>query len=285
MSVTGAGPQAPPVAFVLKGYPRLSRDLHRPGDPRRWRRRGLDIRIVSLRHPTDRAVHPVHRPDPARRSSICPNTSCTSRCAACAAGGGARRLPGYRARAPAAGSADLRRDPTVNRVRRFGQALVLAAELPPEIGRLHAHFLHTPASVARYAAIAARPALERLGACQGHLDVPGLGDRARSSPSAVWVVTCTATAVSGWRALAPAPERVTLRLSRPRLRALRRAAAPAAATGRDGSDPARPVTILSVGRAVAKKGYDDLLDGAGAAAAPSWPGASSISAAARWRTA
>src|SRR5436305_4757278 len=37
--------------------------------------------------------------------------------------------------------------------------------------------------------------------------------------------------------------------------------APAAARVRasDGSDPARPVTLLSVGRAVAKKGYDDLL--------------------------
>jgi glycosyltransferase involved in cell wall biosynthesis len=33
-----------------------------------------------------------------------------------------------------------------------------------------------------------------------------------------------------------------------------------AASPRDGSDPARPVIVLSVGRAVAKKGYDDLLD-------------------------
>ena len=48
--------------------------------------------------------------------------------------------------------ADLRRDPTPNRVRRWGQALVLAAELPAEIERLLRHFLHTPASVARYAA-------------------------------------------------------------------------------------------------------------------------------------
>src|ERR1700724_1953231 len=29
--------------------------------------------------------------------------------------------------------------------------------------------------------------------------------------------------------------------------------------GADGGDPAHPVTVLSVGRAVAKKGYDDLL--------------------------
>ena len=49
--------------------------------------------------------------------------------------------------------ADLRRDPTANRLRRWGQALVLAAELPAGIERLYAHFLHTPASVTRYAAL------------------------------------------------------------------------------------------------------------------------------------
>ena len=31
---------------------------------------------------------------------------------------------------------DLARDPTPNRIRRFGQALVLARELPEDIGRL-----------------------------------------------------------------------------------------------------------------------------------------------------
>jgi len=32
----------------------------------------------------------------------------------------------------------------------FSQAMVLAAEMPPDIVHLHSHFLHTPASVARY---------------------------------------------------------------------------------------------------------------------------------------
>ena len=36
--------------------------------------------------------------------------------------------------------------------------------------------------------------------------------------------------------------------------------APPEPPGADGGDPADPVLILSVGRAVAKKGYDDLLD-------------------------
>ena len=82
---------------------------------------------------------------------------------------------GLRCGAAQPGCADLARDPTPNRIRRFGQALVLAAELPPDIGHLHAHFLHTPASVARYAAVMRGLALVGIGPRQGHLDDPGLG--------------------------------------------------------------------------------------------------------------
>jgi hypothetical protein len=49
--------------------------------------------------------------------------------------------------------ADLRRDFTRNRWRRFGQALVLAAEFPADADWLHAHFIHTPAAVTRYASL------------------------------------------------------------------------------------------------------------------------------------
>src|SRR5206468_13005673 len=138
------------VAFLLKGYPRLS-ETFIAQEILALERRGLEILVVSLRHPTDRALHPVHRligaellylteylhQEPLRvwhgwlRS---------------------RRRPGYR-KARAAFLADLWRDRSPNRVRRFGQALVLAAELPANIGHLHAHFLHTPASVARYTAM------------------------------------------------------------------------------------------------------------------------------------
>ena len=47
------------VAFVLKGYPRLS-ETFIAQEIAALERRGLDIQIVSLRHPTDRARHPVH---------------------------------------------------------------------------------------------------------------------------------------------------------------------------------------------------------------------------------
>ena len=52
-------PEAPRVAFVLKGYPRLS-ETFIAQEIAALEERGLDIRIVSLRHPTDRARHPVH---------------------------------------------------------------------------------------------------------------------------------------------------------------------------------------------------------------------------------
>ena len=50
-----------------------------------------------------------------------------------------------------------------------------AAELPPDVVHLHAHFLHTPASVARYAAMLRGLALELLGAREGHLDDARMG--------------------------------------------------------------------------------------------------------------
>ena len=47
------------VAFVLKGYPRLS-ETFIAQEILALERLGLEILIVSLRHPTDRAIHPIH---------------------------------------------------------------------------------------------------------------------------------------------------------------------------------------------------------------------------------
>ena len=47
------------VAFILKGYPRLS-ETFIAQEIAALERGGLDILIVSLRRPTDRRTHPVH---------------------------------------------------------------------------------------------------------------------------------------------------------------------------------------------------------------------------------
>src|SRR5215831_5967182 len=48
------------VAFILKGYPRLS-ETFIAQEILALERRGLEILIVSLRRTTDRKTHPVHQ--------------------------------------------------------------------------------------------------------------------------------------------------------------------------------------------------------------------------------
>lgn len=248
------------VLFVLKGYPRLS-ETFIAQEIRALEARGLDIRIVSLRHPTDKAVHPVHREIRAPVSYL-PEYLYQEPIRVLRAWWRQRRRPGYRA-ARAAWFKDLWRDRTANRVRRFGQALVLADELPPGATRLHAHFLHTPASVARYAGL-----LTGLPwSCSAHAkDIWTTPDweKREKLASADWVVTCTAAGHADLVRLAPDEARVTLVYHG--LDLARFAAVPSQPEGvgsraaPDGRDAADPVVLLSVGRAVPKKGYDDLLE-------------------------
>ncbi|MGH7039083.1 MAG: glycosyltransferase family 4 protein [Stellaceae bacterium] len=241
------------VAFVLKGYPRLS-ETFIAQEILGLAERGLDILIVSLRRPSEPLRHPVHR---AIRAPLLylPEYLCREPGRVWRGWRAARRRPGYR-RARRAFLADLRRDPTPNRVRRFGQAVVLARELPADIDRLHAHFLHTPASVARYAALILALPWSVSAHAKDIWTLPAWEKRDKLAEAA-WAVTCTETGRRHLATLAPDPERVALvyhgldltRFPPPLARAL----------GGDGGDPQRPVALLSVGRAVAKKGYDDLI--------------------------
>jgi glycosyltransferase involved in cell wall biosynthesis len=241
------------VAFVLKGYPRLS-ETFIAQEILALEQRGLDILIVSLRHPTDRTDHPVHRQITADRLYL-PEYLYREPLRVWRGWRQARRLPGYRA-ARRTWLADLVRDPTPNRVRRFGQALVSAAELPADIDRLHAHFLHTPASVTRYAATM-RGLPWSLSAHAKDIWTTPDWEKREKLAAADWAVTCTASGHAHLAALAARSERVALCYHGI---ALDRFPAPAGrAQDHNGGDPAHPVVLLSVGRAVAKKGYDDLL--------------------------
>ncbi len=226
------------VAFVLKGYPRLS-ETFIAQEILALEQRGLGILIVSLRHPTDRTVHPVHDAIGADRLYL-PEYLYQEPSRVWRGWRRARRQPGYR-RALRAWLADLRRDPTPNRVRRFGQALVLAAELPSEVSHLHAHFLHTPASVARYAALISGLDWTVSAHAKDIWTIPDWEKRAKLG-EARWAVTCTAAGRAHLASLAPRPERVALcyhgldleRFSSP----------PQRPPGNDGSDPRCPVVLL-----------------------------------------
>jgi len=242
------------VAFVLKGYPRVS-ETFIAQEILALERRGLHILIVSLRHPTDRATHPIHRQIGAALLYL-PEYLYQDIVRVWRGWLRARRRAGYRA-ARAAWFSDLCRDPTPNRIRRFGQALVLAAELPEDVDHLHAHFLHTPASVARYTALLTSLDWTVSAHAKDIWTLPEWEKRSKLA-EARWVVTCTEAARRHLAGLESRPEAVWLCYHGVDL--VRFAPAPRRSNTRNGSDPKQPVMILSVGRSVTKKGYDDLLE-------------------------
>ncbi|MEY9324722.1 glycosyltransferase family 4 protein [Sinorhizobium fredii] len=241
------------IAVVLKGYPRLS-ETFIAQELLGLERAGHDLVLVALRRPTDAKRHPVHdeirakvfylpeylHDEPWRvfRSLM-------------------KSLPKagfWRALVPFI--RDLGRDWTRNRFRRFGQALVLFAEWPAEARWLHAHFIHTPASVTAYASIMAGVPWT----CSAHAkDIWTSADWELSEKlgRARWTVTCTRSGFEHLKSLTD--EKTRVHLSYHGLDLHRFPSFEGDHSNRDGSDASDPVRILSVGRAVAKKGYDILL--------------------------
>ena len=151
---------------------------------------------------------------------------------------------------------DLRRDLTLNRGRRLGQAFVMAREMPAEVRHVHVHYLHTPASVVRYAALLTDRRWTFSAHAKDIWTTPDWEKREKLA-EAKWGVTCTAEGAAHLDGFSPSPTHVSLLYHG--LDLSRFPPPPLSHPVRDGADPADPIRIVSVGRAVAKKGFDDLL--------------------------
>ena len=241
------------VAVVMKGYPRLS-ETFIAQEIAALEQRGLDMLIVSLRQPTEERTHPVHAEIRAPRLYL-PEYLFAEWKRVAAAWWHVRRWPSYR-RVRALWLRDLARDRTPNRIRRFGQALVLARELPDDIGRLHVHFLHTPASVTRYAAGLRGLPWSGSAHAKDIWTTPEWEKREKLA-ACEWLVTCTAANRDHLATLAPEGK---VELVYHGLDFRRFPSVPQRRSMRDGRHPSDPVIILSVGRLVEKKGMDVLLD-------------------------
>jgi glycosyltransferase involved in cell wall biosynthesis len=246
-------PAARRIAVAVKGYPRLS-ETFIAQEILALERRGLALEIWSLRHPTERAVHPMNRQIGARITYL-PEYLYEEPFRVLRGALWGLRQTGFGTLMRTFWG-DLRRDFTANRVRRLGQAFVMGRELPAEVGHLHVHYLHTPASVVRYAALLTGRTWTFSAHAKDIWTTPDWEKREKLA-AALWGVTCTAQGAEHLRALSPAPDHVSLVYHG--LDLSRFPPPPEGRPMRDGSDPADPVRIVSVGRAVSKKGFDDLI--------------------------
>jgi glycosyltransferase involved in cell wall biosynthesis len=240
------------IGVVLKGYPRLS-ETFIAQELLALERRGVRLALYSMRRPTDAATHPIHAAIGAPVHYL-PEYLHDEPARVWRSWRVARRLPGY-VRARNAWWRDLRRDFTRNRLRRFGQALVLAAEAAEGIAQLHAHFLHTPASVARYAAAMRGIPWSVSAHAKDIWTTPAVEKREKLADCA-WATTCTAVNAEHLRSLAGT---TPVELIYHGIDLERFPPAPSPRHGSDGSNAADPVRVLTLGRAVDKKGFDDLL--------------------------
>ncbi|WP_024304634.1 glycosyltransferase family 4 protein [Pseudogulbenkiania sp. MAI-1] len=242
------------LGVVLKGYPRLS-ETFIAQELRELEARGFTLTLFSLRHPTELERHPVHGEIRARVIYL-PEYLHQEPWRVLRAAVLALRRPAVLWATLRLFLADLVRDFTRNRVRRLGQALVLAAECPPEIEQLYVHFIHTPGSVTRYAAHLTGLPWAASAHAKDVWTQPEWEIRAKLADMQ-WLATCTR---ANHNYLSAFPEgRGKVHLVYHGISFARFPPPPPPPAARDGSDPARPVELLSVGRAVAKKGYDDLL--------------------------
>ncbi|WGI22242.1 glycosyltransferase family 4 protein [Amylibacter sp. IMCC11727] len=243
---------APKLAVVVKGWPRLS-ETFIAQELLALEQAGHHFDIWSLRFPTDKKRHPLHDQITADVKYL-PEYLHQEPARVTRAWAKARRLAGYKT-ARKIWLRDLWRDPTRNRVRRFGQACVLATELPPETRGLYAHFLHTPSSVARYAAIMMGIDWSFSAHAKDIWTSPDweIEEKLETGVGgAAFGVTCTGFGSTHLQAMAQDASRVELLYHGLDLDRF-----PAPPDARDPSDVFR---ILSVGRLVEKKGFDRLIE-------------------------
>jgi glycosyltransferase involved in cell wall biosynthesis len=242
-----------PLAVVVKGWPRLS-ETFIAQELVALEAAGHQFDIWSLRFPTDVKRHPLHDQLGARVRYL-PEYLHQEPVRVLRGVFQAMRLPGFW-QALRLWRADYRRDRTRNRLRRFGQACVMANELPGGTQGIYAHFLHTPSSVARYASV-----MRGLpwGFSAHAKDIWTSSEwelREKLDPAsagAAFGATCTAFGAEYLRKLSADPARIDLvyhgldltRFPPPPDRPVRA--------------PSAPFHMVSVGRLVEKKGFDRLI--------------------------
>jgi len=239
------------IAIVVKGYPRLS-ETFIAQEILGLEKRGIEILIVALRKPYDPFIHEVHRQISAEVMYL-PEYIKDDPARVARAKRWAEKQPTYAA-ARALFEDDLKNENNAGRHRRWGQGCVFAHELPDDIAWIHTHYLHTPCSVARYAAHLAGRGWSFSAHAKDIWTSPEWDLRTKLDDAA-WGVTCTGINAAHLKNLSANPDKVELVYHGLDFSEFPKPCG--CCSGSNGSDGR--VELVSVGRAVEKKGYDDLL--------------------------
>jgi glycosyltransferase involved in cell wall biosynthesis len=269
------------IGYVLMGYPRVS-ETFIASEVHRVERAGVRVRLFvlkpveekerGLRHPVNDAIAaepqympdtssltaPLHRWRPRHLRPFMP-----------ALGRLARRRPLGLARALATAGRQALRDrrtplsgPRKVYLKELLQAVALADRLlgQPEVRHLHAHFAHGTTTVTWHAATIAGLPFSFTGHARD-IYAPELNPHGwlrRKLLAAEFAVTCTAANVAHLKAIAPEADvhLVYHGLNADFARMVREAEP-------DGAAPNGTLRVLGVGRLVAKKGFDVLVEACG----------------------
>jgi len=246
--MSGPGPS---LAIVVKGYPRLS-ETFIARELEGLEKRGLQFSLHALRNPGEDAALTRYRLQ--ERCQYLPEYLHDAPVTVLQAFFSAFRLTGFH-RAWALFRRDLARDPSRARVRRFGQACVLANSIKSQANHIYCHFSHSPASVTRYAAAMLSIGYSISAHAKDAWTDPAW-DLSAKLDDARFVVTCNKAARQRLESLAPSRDVQLIHHGIDRSLVV----TGASGSGRDGRDADNPVRVLAVARAVEKKGLRHLLD-------------------------
>jgi glycosyltransferase involved in cell wall biosynthesis len=265
------------VAYVLKGWPRIS-ELFIASEIFRLEQAGLSLRLYVIKPPDESETHPVVERIAAEPEYLPPTTSLSNTTLARwlrenlrpflpALARTARRHPAGLARAAGLALAQSVRARKGFRPRKLYakellQAVALADRLADasDVRHLHAHFAHGTTTVTWLASAITGLPFSFTGHAKD-IYAPSLnpaGLLARKLRAAEFAVTCTEANVRHLEAIAPdaTVHRVYHGLNADFSRLMGEEAAPA-------PGPNGTLRLLGVGRLVAKKGFDTVVDACG----------------------
>lgn len=240
-----------PLAIVVKGYPRLS-ETFVARELEAIERLGLPFSLHALRNPGSDAALTRYRVSAA--CQYLPEYLHDAPLVVSRALVSAALLPRYR-HGLSLFARDFARDRSRARIRRFGQACVLATRIQSHARHIYCHFSHSPASVARYAAAMLGIGYSISAHAKDAWTDPSWDLKAKLE-GAGFVTTCNTAALERLKSVSPGREVQLIHHGIDKSLVVTNASR----SSRDGRDPEDPVRILAVARAVEKKGLRHLLE-------------------------